>query len=109
MNDIIQLIDSRINKQSRESTTLSSTPCHILDVYQNGNVKIHVFQNNSEYVVPNYSGSDLIVGEEAQLFFQGNISSGRFMYIGAAVNKQNNSNLSYVLGSTMIGEVFTQE
>lgn len=31
------------------------------------------------------------------------------MYIGAAVNKQNNSNLSYVLGSTMIGEVFTQE
>ncbi|MCM1271853.1 MAG: hypothetical protein NC247_14720 [Ruminococcus flavefaciens] len=109
MNDLIQLIDSRINTQLRESTALSSVPCRISEVYPNGNVKVLVIKNNAEYVVPNYSGSDLFKGEEAQLFFQGDISLGRFMYVGASVNKQSGGTFSFVSGSKMPGEVFTQE
>ena len=109
MNDLIQLIDSRINTQLRESTALSSVPCRISEVYPNGNVKVLVIKNNAEYVFPNYSGSDLFEGEEAQLFFQGDISLGRFMYVGASVNKQSGGAFSFVSGNKMPGEVFTQE
>lgn len=109
MNDLIQLIDSRINTQLRESTALSSVPCRISEVYPNGNVKVLVINNNAEYTVPNYSGSDLFEGEEAQLFFQGDISLGRFMYVGASANKQSGGTFSFVSGSKMPGEVFTQE
>lgn len=109
MNDLMQLIDYRINRQLRDSTALNSTPCRILELYPNGNVKVQLIQNNSEYIVPNYSGSDLYIGEESQLFFQGDISSGRFMYIGASVNKQNNGTFNFITGDKMPGEVFDQE
>ena len=111
MNDLIHLVDNRINKQLRESTTLRSIPCRILEIYQNGNVRIRVVQNKSEYVVPNYSGSDLIVGEEAQLFCQGDISSGRFMYIGASNNKSTKGGNAFnvISGIIMTGEVFTED
>ena len=52
MNDLIQLIDRRINKQLRESTALSSVPCRISEVYPNGNVKVLDIKNNAEYTVP---------------------------------------------------------
>ena len=109
MNDLLQLVDARINKKFKESTALSSVPCRISEVYHNGNVKVLVINNNSEYVVPNYSGSDLFEGEEAQLFFHGDISSGRFMYVGASVNKQSGGTFGLVVGSNMPGEVFAQE
>lgn len=109
MNDLLQLVDARINKKFKESTALSSVPCRISEVYHNGNVKVLVINNNAEYVVPNYSGSDLFEGEEAQLFFRGDISSDRFMYVGASVNKQSGGAFSFVSGSKMPGEVFTQE
>ncbi|MCM1009154.1 MAG: hypothetical protein NC485_14795 [Ruminococcus flavefaciens] len=109
MNDLIQMIDNRINRQLRNSTALSSVPCRILEVYPDGNAKVLVINNNAEYVVPNYSGSDLLIGEEAQLFFQGDVSLGRFMYVGASVNKQSGGTFGLVVGSNMPGEVFQQE
>lgn len=109
MNDLMQLIDNRINRQLKRSTSLNSVPCRILELLPDGNVRVMVVQNNSEYIVPNYSGSGLYVGEEAQLFFQGNISSGRFMYIGASINKQNSSTFNFITGDKMPGEVFDHE
>lgn len=109
MNDLIHLIDSRINKQLREQAALSSVPCRILEVYPNGNVSVLDIKNNSEYIVPNYSGSDLFTGEDAQLFCQGDISLGRFMYVGASLNKPSGSTFGFVQGSKMTGEVFPQE
>jgi|GEM_PF-5306545 hypothetical protein len=109
MNDLLQLIDKRINRQMKESASLSSLPCRILDVLPDGNVKVLALNNNSEYIVPNYSGSDLSIGEEAQLFVQGDVSSGRLMYVGASRNKQSGGQLRFVTGDTMPGEVFSQE
>lgn len=83
MNDLIQLIDSRINTQLRESTALSSVPCRISEVYPNGNVKVLVINNNAEYTVPNYSGSDLFESEEAQLFFSGRYFAGQIYVCGS--------------------------
>ena len=83
----------------------------MLETFNNNTARVLVVHNNTEYTVPNYSGSDLIIGEEAQLFCQGSISSGRFKYIGASVNKQSNggSSFSCVLGTSIVGEVFNNE
>lgn len=111
MNDLLNLIDKRIERQLKDSKGLTSIPCRVLEIFNNNTARVLVVQNNTEYTVPNYSGSDLIIGEEAQLFCQGSISSGRFKYIGASVNKQSNSGSSFgcILGTSIVGEVFNNE
>lgn len=110
LNDLLNVIDKRINKQLKETSALTSIPCRVLEVFTNGTVRVLVIQNNTEYVVPNYTGSDLLIGEEVQLFCQGSILSGRFMYIGAAVNKQSGgSSFGCVSGNSMTGEILTNE
>lgn len=111
MNELLNLIDKRIEKHSKNSKGLISVPCRVLEIFSNNTARVLVLENGVEYTVPNYSGSDLLIGENVQLFCQGNISLGRFMYIGAAVNKQNSNGSSFecVVGSSMTGEVFSNE
>ena len=110
MNELLNLIDKRIEKHSKNSKGLISVPCRVLEIFSNNTARVLVLENGVEYTVPNYSGSDLLIGENVQLFCQGSISSGRFMYIGASVNKQNSgSSFGCVVGNSMTGEVFSNE
>ena len=110
MNELLNLIDKRIEKHSRSSKGLISVPCRVLEIFSNNTARVLVLENGAEYTVSNYSGSDLLIGENVQLFCQGSVSSGRFMYIGAAVNKQSDSSsFGCVIGNAMTGEVFSNE
>lgn len=77
---------------------LKSTPCKVLEILENGKVKVETISDKSVYNVPNFSGSEVYVGENVQVFFKGTIISEKNAYIGASLNK--NSNATYINAET---------
>lgn len=106
MNELFTLIDERINKKLRDSPCIVSIPCTILEVYDNQTAKVKVVSTNSEYVLPNWSGSDIVAGEQAQIFCKGTSLSVNTSYIGAVLNKNNGGSVAF---NSVSGEVITVE
>lgn len=102
--DIIDLIDSRIETAMMQSNYLCTVPCIVTDKLDSGNVEVIVVSSGTKYVVPNLSGTALQVGQSAQLYYQGNISKYRMMFIGASFQNKV-INLNYILGNITTGSV----
>lgn len=79
MNELFQLIDSRIKERDR---SLKTVPCKVVKILENNMTEIELITDNSHYIVSNCSGSSLSIGETVQLFYNGMISQSS--YIGAA-------------------------
>lgn len=85
MDSLLQIIDSRIAKTKQQD--LQTMNCKVLEVADNGMVRVQTVTNKSTYLVPNMSGSEVRVGENVVLFFKG-IISNTTAYIGASVYKK---------------------
>lgn len=86
MQELLDLIDSRISKKLSNDMSLKSAPCTVADVLENDNVKVKLVSNGAEYTVSNYSGSQVQIGETVQLFYKGIINQNS-AYIGASLQK----------------------
>lgn len=108
MNDIISLIDSRIEKSLNQDTALKSMPCRVKAVISNAKVLVESIENGVQYTVPNYSGSDVHVGENVQVYYKVNLSNTK-SYIGASLNKSSSSSgeLDVVMGEVVTGEILS--
>ncbi len=87
MDKLYELIDSRI-KLVQDNTSLKVKPCIIKDIYDDGYVLVQPIGSEVSYKVLNYSGTDMRRGDNAQLFYTGNIL-GNNGYIGASMYRPN--------------------
>lgn len=104
MNDIISLIDSRVEKILSQDTALKSMPCRVKEIISESKVVVESIENGAQYTVPNYSGSDVHVGENVQVFYKVNLSNTK-SYIGASLNKPTSDELQIVMGNVTTGEI----
>ena len=91
MDAITELIKNLINKEIRKSTLISSVPCRVIESLGNEMYTVQLVTDNSRYTLPNMSGSSLSVGENVQLFYYGEYISSKSSYIGASLNKSNDT------------------
>lgn len=87
MNDLVTLIDGVVKKNIKSQQLTNITPCKVVNVIDNDNIEIELISNKARYIVPNYSGSKLDIGDTAQLFYKGIVSSKR-AYIGNTLYKE---------------------
>lgn len=79
------------DKKIEESQCIMAVPATVKKVLSNGMCLVELIANSTQFVVPNWSGCDVRVGDEIRLFYTGAIISERTAYIGAAaymVNRQ---------------------
>lgn len=91
MDAITELIKNLINKEIHKSTLISSVPCRVIESLGNEMYTVQLITDNSQYTLPNMSGSSLSVGENVQLFYYGEYISSKSSYIGASLNKSNDT------------------
>lgn len=91
MDELYELIDSRI-KKVQDNTSLKSLPCVIVDIYNDGYVIVQPIGSEVTYRVLNYSGTDIRRGDNALLFYTGDVLSNNG-YIGASFYRPNSNSL----------------
>lgn len=87
MNAFNELVKQEADKAIKNSACVFSAPCVVVSVLENQKYVVKLITNNAQYTVVNYSGSNLEVGESAQLFYRNNIISEQTAYIGASLTK----------------------
>lgn len=91
MDALRELIGKEIDEKIKESDCVASTPCVVLDDYQNGYYLVEDIKSGGKYTVPNFSGSAIGIGENIQLFFKNGVINNKSAYIGAANYKSGDS------------------
>lgn len=101
MEAIFALIDERISKYLSNSPYIVALPCVVKELKDNGFVEVELVSNKARYTVPNWSGSNVEVGENVQLFYRGAILSEQSAYVGASENKGGAG--TFVTGESYVG------
>lgn len=112
MEAIFALIDERISKYLSNSPYIVALPCVVKELKDNGFVEVELVSNKARYTVPNWSGSNVEVGENVQLFYRGAILSEQSAYVGASLNKNNGGGsvaFNNVSGEIVEGELSSSE
>lgn len=99
MDALFKLIDERISKGIKSAPFIQNEICVVEGLTENGLVQVKVLSTSLHITVPNWSGSPVEVGENAQLFYKGNVLSEQTAYIGASANKDSGTKLK--LGSVI--------
>lgn len=112
MDKFDQLIESIVEKKTKDAPYLKTMPCTVEEVVDEYHVKVISVSSGTRYTVPNYSGSQVYVGETVQLFYKGNMALNSNAYIGASLNKGRDGE-GYspvcVKGSSLTGQVFEEQ
>lgn len=107
MDNLFKLVNERINKYLSNSPFVIAVPCVVTNVLADNMVTVQVVSNKTSLTVPNWSGSNVVVGESVQLFYKGNILSEQTAYVGASLTKASAQN--YIQGSVIVGALFETE
>lgn len=105
MDAITELIKNLINKEIHKSTLISSVPCRVIESLGNEMYTVQLITDNSQYTLPNMSGSSLSVGENVRLFYYGEYISSKSSYIGASLNKDSGGSAKYIISTNATGEI----
>lgn len=100
---ITEYVEQVCDKKIKDSQCVMAVPASVKKVLSNGMCLVRLIANDTELVIPNWSGCDVVIGDEVRVFFTGSIISERTAYIGAAtyvVNRQ----WSCVSGNFIIDE-----
>lgn len=87
MDAFDELVKQESNKAIENSACVFSAPAVVLSVEGNQKYKVKLVTNDIEYILSNFSGSDLYVGESVQIFYRNNFISAQSAYIGASFTK----------------------
>lgn len=88
---ITEYVEQVCDKKIKDSQCVMAVPASVKKVLSNGMCLVRLIANDTELVIPNWSGCDVVIGDEVRVFFTGSIISERTAYIGAAtyvVNRQ---------------------
>ena len=105
---LTELINDKIDKRMINSDYTLSVPAKVKEPLSNGMYVTEILANNAQMILPNYSGTELDVNENVQVFYKGNTLSERTAYIGAAIYKPEGANrnkIKYIPAMTSTGTV----
>ena len=86
----------------QESDYLIAVPAKIKEPLDNGMYVVTLIANNSQLILPNYSGTELDTDDNVHIFYKGKLLSERTAYIGAASYKAEGANrnkIKYITGA----------
>lgn len=85
MPDVLnEYVNQIAEKAIQDSECIMAVPATVQKVLSNGICLVQLVANDTQLVVPNWSGCDVEVGDEVRLFYTGAVLSERTAYIGAA-------------------------
>ena len=84
VDNLFKLIDSRIQKIMSKSSHINSEIAQVLNT-DGKSATVKILATNTEYVLANYSGSDIKVGDTVYVYWKGGFLSNQNAYIGAAL------------------------
>lgn len=105
---LFELIDSSVRKQIENSDCILAVPAKVVEALDNGMYVVNLISNGTQLIVPNWSGSELDLNENVQIFYKGNILSERTAYIGASFYTGDNASrnrIKYINGTFELGAV----
>lgn len=84
MDAISEYVSNIAEDKIAASQCIMAVPARVEKVMSNNMCLVNLIANDTQLVVPNWSGCDVEVGDEVRLFYTGSILSERTAYIGAA-------------------------
>lgn len=81
------LIRQEAEKVVKDSACMFSAPARVISNEGNQKYKVQLVTNDAQYILVNYSGSDLYVGESVQIYYRNNNISEQTAYIGSSLTK----------------------
>lgn len=81
------LIKQETEKTVKDSACVFSAPARVISVEGNQKYKVQLVTSDAQYILANYSGSDLYVGESVQIYYRNNYISEQTAYIGSSLTK----------------------
>mgnify|MGYP007092152194 CR=1 FL=1 len=111
MDSLTELIQRVVKNVIRETTMLSSVPCFVTEVIGNEKYKVKTISTNDIYILPNFSGSSLAVGENVKIYYQGSTISPHSAYIGASLTKKDSvgEDVVYLTGISNPAQLQSEE
>lgn len=98
MNDALtDLINQKVDKRISDSDILHSVPAKVEKVLENGMYVVTLISNDTQMILPNWSSSELDIGENVNIFYKGAIFSERTAYIGSSFNKLDIANRNRII------------
>lgn len=83
MNPMMQLIDERVKLMLTNADFMTTAPCLIKKLLPNNMVEVEMISDKRKFTVPNLSGAQLEVNDEAKLGYRGYISNTTSYIIAA--------------------------
>lgn len=102
MDSLLELIDNRINKAMANSNHVNSQIGQVIE-NNNGICKVKLITTGAIYTIPNFSGTDVNVGQTVHVYWRGGFLSNQTAYIGATISK--GSKIIYVSGVRITGSL----
>lgn len=102
VDSLIELIDNRVQTTIDKSAYINSLVAQVTSVGID-KCGVKLLTTGVTYNLPNYSGSDVEVGEKVYVYYKGGFLSEQTAYIGESVSK--NSKLSYILSYNFLKEL----
>ena len=111
MDALKELIQNESQKQIAKSACIASVPCVVVENLGNQQYKVATLGEYVEYILTNYSGSYLNLGETVQVFYRNGFLSNQTAYIGAACYKGSESvpEPAIVQGFNITGNIGTNK
>lgn len=81
------LVRQETEKVVKDSACVFSAPARVISVEGNQKYKVQLVTSDAQYILANYSGSDLYVGESVQIYYRNNYISEQTAYIGSSLTK----------------------
>lgn len=81
------LVRQEAEKVVKDSACVFSAPARVISVEGNQKYKVQLVTSDAQYILANYSGSDLYVGESIQIYYRNNYISEQTAYIGSSLTK----------------------
>lgn len=81
------LVRQEAEKVVKDSACVFSAPARVISVEGNQKYKVQLVTSDAQYILSNYSGSDLYVGESVQIYYRNNYISEQTAYIGSSLTK----------------------
>lgn len=106
MDSLIELIDNRIDKAFGKSSYVNSALGLVTNI-DGGSYLVRLITTGATYKIPNYSGSDVAIGQTVHVYWRGGFLSNQTAYIGATLSKQ--SNVEYIYGSKTTATLSTND
>lgn len=82
-----ELVKQEAEKVVKNSACVFSAPARVISVEGNQKYKVQLITGDAQYILANYSGSDLYVGESVQIYYRNNCVSEQTAYIGSSLTK----------------------